>query len=155
MCGWRDHWAQPNAPADCLRQPLSYHVRRRMKHGPAWVLFEESFHQGSKKLLSLLSPRRPVNDVAAFVEQLYIDRTASLGERMQYKKSRKSAAYKPIIDGHVMHCGHEPFLVCIYAQQTSIQNNVLYFIYRIITKRGNDLKDFATEERQQSIEVDA
>lgn len=123
-----------------------------MQHGPAWVLFEESFHQQTKTLLSLLSPRRPVRDVVSFVEQAYVDRTGSLAEKVRYKKS---AIYTPVLDGHVMHCGHELFLVCIYAQQISVHENVLSFTYRIITERGSSPEDFVWEERQQSIAVDA
>lgn len=129
-------------------------LRRQMKHGPAWVLFEESCHKG-KTLISLLPPRRTVRDIAAVVEQTYIDRTASLAERIQYKKSHKSAAYTPTIDGYVMHCGHEPFLVCIYAHQTRTEENVLHFTYRIVTKRGLDPRESTWEERQQCIKVGA
>jgi hypothetical protein len=126
-----------------------------MKQGPAWILFEESYHNKSRKLISILSPRRTVRDVAAFMEQLYVDRWASLQERMRYKKSRKSAAYTPMIDGSVIHCGHEPFLVAIYASQTYIKNNTLEFIYRIIVKRAGHPKDVVFEERSQFLEVDA
>ncbi|MDT4331554.1 hypothetical protein ACQE3E_13555 [Methylomonas sp. MED-D] len=123
-----------------------------MKHGPAWIIFEESY-QTPQRLVSILSPRKTVRDVAAYVEQLYIDRSSSLSERLKYKKSRKSAAYKPMIEGSVVHCGHEPHLVAIYAYQTNIKNNTLEFTYRIIIKRAEHSKGVVFEERSQSIEV--
>lgn len=126
-----------------------------MKHGPAWIIFEESLRHGSKELISILPPRRPVHDVVAFMEQIYIDRTASLLERLRYKKSRDSAAYSPQLDGHVMHCGHDPFLVGIYAFQTCVKDGVLEFHYRIITTRAQHPKDCVFEERSQSLRVDA
>jgi hypothetical protein len=126
--------------------------RSSNKHGPAWIVIEESPRSGSRTLVSILAPRRTVRDVAAFVEQLYVDRTASIQGRLQYKKSRK-AIYEALVDGHVMHCGHDPFLVAIYAQQTTLKDDQLEFRYRIITKRGPTPMDIATEERVQSIEI--
>jgi hypothetical protein len=126
-----------------------------MNHGPAWVLFEESFHERTKTLVSILSPRRTVRDVADYVEQLHMDRTGSIEERLRYKKSRKSAAYQPLIEGSVIHCGHEPFLTAIYATKTRLRDNTLHFTYRIIAERGADITDVRFEEREQSIDVHA
>jgi len=126
-----------------------------MKHGPAWILFEESSHTGSRKLLSIQSSRRTQGDIISFMEQLYVDRFASVAERLQYKKSRKTATCMPVVDGHVIHCGHDPFFVGIRASQTDLREGVLEFTYRTIIRRSSEPLDFETEERSQVLNVDA
>jgi hypothetical protein len=126
-----------------------------MKHGPAWILFEESYHSGSRKLLSIQPSRRTSRDIVSFMEQLYVDRFASMDERMQYKKSRDAATYKPTVDGHTIHCGHDPFFVGIRARQTDLRGGLLEFHYRIIIRQSSEPLDFKTEERSQVLNVDA
>ena len=120
-----------------------------MNHGPAWIIFEESHKRDSRALISILSPRRSQHDVARFMEQIYVDRHASIKERIQYKKSRNSATYRPVADHQVLHCGHDPFLVGVYARQTTISGNVLEFRYRIVVRRTVDPRNFEFEERRQ------
>lgn len=132
-------------------------VRRQMNHGAGWIIFEESLNQGSRRLLSVLSPRRTPRDVASFIEQLYVDSHCSIRERLQYKKTRKSAAYTPQLDdyGGVMHCGHDPFLVGIYAHKILLRESTLQFVYRIVVGRSESSLQASYEERQQSLAVDA
>jgi hypothetical protein len=126
-----------------------------MKHGPAWVLFEESYQTSSRKLLSIQSSRRTPGDIISFMEQLYVDRFASMAERLQYKKSRKTTICSPVADGHVIHCGHDPFFVGIRASQTDLREGVLEFTYRIIIRRSSEPLDFETKEKSQVLHVDA
>jgi hypothetical protein len=118
-----------------------------MNSGPAWIIFEESYREGTGVLLSILSPRRSVREIALLVEQFHIDRTASLRERLNYKKSRRAAAYEPTIDGHTIHCGHEPYLVAIYAKQTRITDAGLEIHYRISANRSTNPLDITFEDR--------
>ncbi len=126
-----------------------------MNYGRGWVIFEESYREGTRTLVSILSPRRTPKDVSTFVEQLHIDRYGSVRERLEYKKSRKAAAYTPMFDGYggVMHCGHEPHLVGIYARKIVLQDGRLEFTYRIATNRGKGPMNVKFEERQQSLAV--
>ena len=121
-----------------------------MNYGTGWVIFEESYREGTKKLVSILSPRRTPKDVSAFVEQLYIDRYGSIRERLGYKKSRKAAAYTPMMDGFggVMHCGHEPYLVGIHAHKIVLRDGQLEFTYRIATNRDKGPMNVKFEERR-------
>lgn len=126
-----------------------------MNYGAGWVIFEVSHRGGTRKLLSILSSRRTPKDVIAFVEQLYMDRHGSIRERLEYKKSRKAAAYSPMLDGYggVMHCGHEPHLVGIYAQKIVLRDGQLEFTYRIATNRDKGSLNMKFEEQQQSLAV--
>ena len=127
-----------------------------MNYGAGWIILEESYREGTTKLLSILSPRRTAKDVSAFVEQLHIDRHGSIRERLEYKKTRKAAAYAPMLDGFggVMHCGHEPHLTGIYAHRIVLRNEQLEFTYRIATNRDKGPLEVTFEERQQSIPLD-
>jgi hypothetical protein len=62
-----------------------------MNYGAGWIILEESYREGTTKLLSILSPRRTAKNVSAFIEQLHIDRYCSIRERLEYKKTRKAA----------------------------------------------------------------
>lgn len=122
-----------------------------MNAGPAWVIFEESYRKETRVLLSILSPRKSIREVARLVEQFHIDRTASLRERLNYKKSRRAAAYEPMIDGHIIHCGHEPYLVAIYAKQTRITDVGLELHYRIIANRAANPLNTTFENRSLTL----
>jgi hypothetical protein len=126
-----------------------------MNHGPAWIIIEESFHKKSRRLVSVLSPRRSHSHVVAFIEQLCVDRSSSIVERMEYKKSRKSARHTPMLDGNIIHCGHEPWLIGYYAHKTAVKDGVLEFSYRIVVRRTPNPLNFEFEERRQCISVDA
>ncbi len=84
-----------------------------------------------------------------------MDRHGSIQERLEYKKSRKATAYSPMMDGYggVMHCGHEPHLVGIYAKKIVLQDGQLEFTYRIVTNRDKGPLDVKFEDRQQSLVV--
>lgn len=122
-----------------------------MKHGPAWIIFEESRRDGSRRLLSILPSRKSAWDVARFVKQSCIDRYASIEERLCFKKGRPLTAFDPMVDGHVMHCGDDPFIVGIRAQQTTLRGNILEFHYRVITRRGARPADIVHESRVQHL----
>jgi len=124
-----------------------------VKHGPAWIIIEQSAKDGAKRLLSILPPRKSAWEVARFVEQLFVDRHASITERLEFKKSNRSLAFRPLIDGQVMHCGHDPIIIGIRAHQTCLRDCRLEFRYSIITHRGTDPGDIVHEERVQNVVV--
>jgi hypothetical protein len=126
----------------------------KMKHGPGWIVLEEGLER-PKLLVTILPSRRSVTDVAAHIEQLYIDRHSSISERLAYKKSRKHATYVPMIDSYscIIHCGHNPWLVAFPARSIELHNNVLSFTYRLPIAREGAATVFET--RRQSITIDA
>ena len=52
-----------------------------------------------------------------------------------------------------MHCGHEPYLVGIYAHKIALRDGQLKFTYKIATNRDKGPMNVKFEERQQSLEV--
>ena len=125
-----------------------------MKHGHGWVVLEQGTDT-PQTLVTILPSRRPVNDVAAHIEQLYVDRHSSINERIDYKKSRKRAAYTSMIDPYscIIHCGHNPWLVAFPARSIELNHNVLSFSYRLPVKPAGI--DTVFENRRLAINVDA
>ena len=125
-----------------------------MKHGSGWVVLEEGT-ETPKTLVTILPPRRPVAAVAAHVEQLYVDRHSSIGERLAYKKSRKGYPYAPMVDPYscIIHCGDNPWLVAFPARSIELRQNVLSFAYRLPVERAGI--DTVFEERRLQITVNA
>lgn len=126
-----------------------------MNHGAGWVVFEESPSEGTRKLLSVLPARRNRSEVIAFIQQSYVDRFASIEERISYKKHPKSSPFNVLADnyGGPIHVGHEPFFVGIYARKIILKGNLFEFYYRIATNRGDPFNPIF-EERCQSLVVD-
>jgi hypothetical protein len=126
-----------------------------MNHGPGWVIFEESFHQRTKNLLSILPARKSVWEIERVVEQMYVDRHFSIKEKLAYKKSRKHIIYKPLTDPYscIIHYGHEPFLVAIPARKILLRGNQLEIHYRIAVNRDDPMNP-VFEARQQIIPVE-
>jgi hypothetical protein len=126
-----------------------------MRHGTGWVLFEQASDRPTRSLLSILSPRRTARDVAAYVEQLYVDRFCSIRGQLTYKKSRKYAAYPAAIGryGLSVHCGHEPRFFGVYARDILLKGNVLEYEYRVVVIADNP-PHLLLETRRQSLTID-
>lgn len=107
-----------------------------MKHGPGWIILEDG--GAERKLISILPARKSAAYVAEYVEQLYVDRSSSIAERIEYKKSRARAAYPATIDQYsrIVNCGHMPFLSAFPAFEIELNGNSLTFWYRLPEKRA-------------------
>jgi len=112
-----------------------------MKHGPAWVIFQEHYPKSGRSLLTLLSARKSRDDVVRFMEQVYVDRFCSIESRLAYKKSRKSYALDPLVDPYsqIIHLGDGPILVGIPARQVALKDGVLAVSYKIAVDRSDPL----------------
>jgi hypothetical protein len=123
-------------------------------HGTGWVLFEQSSDRPAHSLLSILSPRRPARDVAAYLEQLYVDRFCSILAQLIYKKSRKYAAWPTRIDryGLGMRCGHDPCFFAIYARKILLRGNLLEFEYKIV-EVAEEPRQLLFQTKRQSLTV--
>lgn len=126
-----------------------------VNHGSGWIIFEESYHKRTRKLMSILPARRNGRFVADFMEQLYTDRHASLSERLRYKKNPKLPMFRAIVDLYngPIHVGHDPFLVGLYAHKITLDGNVLGFQYKIATNRDDPFNP-VFEDRFQSLQVE-
>jgi hypothetical protein len=141
----------------CMLTPASGARRSNLaaiNHGPGWVLFEQPSNQPLSTLLSILSPRRPARNVAAYLEQLYVDRFCSIRAQLFYKKSRKYAAWPIKIDRYClgMRCGHDPCFFGIYAQKILLTGNILEYEYKIV-EVADDPRHLVFKTKRQSLTV--
>jgi hypothetical protein len=125
-----------------------------INHGTGWVLFEQPTDRLACTLLSILSPRRPVRNVAAYLEQLYVDRFCSIRAQLSYKKSRRYAAWPIKIDryGLGVRCGHDPCFLGIYARKILLTGNVLEYEYKSVEVAA-ETRHLVYETKHQSLTV--
>ena len=126
-----------------------------MKHGPGWVIFEEHYPSGERRLLSVLSPRRNQKSVMQFMQQLYVDKFATIEDRLAFKKCSDSYPLDPMQDRFypIIHLGHNPFFVGIRALDLRLKDNILEFSYKIATDTSDPFNP-VYGPRSQSIVVD-
>jgi hypothetical protein len=125
-----------------------------INHGTGWVLFEQGSNRPGGTLLSILSPRRPVRNVAAYLEQLYVDRFCSVRAQLIYKKSRKYAVWPTRIDryGLGMRCGDDPCFFGIYARKILLTGDILEYEYKVV-EVADDARHLMFQTRRQSLTV--
>jgi hypothetical protein len=89
------------------------------------------------------------------MQQIYVDRTCTIQERLDYKKSPKSAPYKVESDRltNPLHIGHDPTLFGIHAHKILLKAETFEFKYQILTNPLDDPLRAIFEERSQSIRV--
>lgn len=77
--------------------------------------------------MSVLSARRNQRFVVQFMQQLYVDKFASIEDRLAFKKSSSSYPLDPMQDRFypMIHLGHNPFFVGIHAMDLRLTGNVL------------------------------
>ena len=128
--------------------------RAVIHHGTGWILFERQSNRPACTLLSILAPRRPARSVAAYLEQLYIDRFCSIRAQLSYKKSRKFAAWPTRIDryGLGMHCGNDPRFFAIYARKILLTGTLLEYEYRIV-EIADDPRRLVYQTKRRSLTV--
>src|SRR6185312_139323 len=87
------------------------------KDGAGWIVYEEYFHERSRRLISILPARLTAERLAQFLRQIYVDNHLSLQERLSYRRSPNSAPYQVMKGLHCnpLHIGHEPSLIGIHA----------------------------------------
>jgi hypothetical protein len=127
-----------------------------MDYGAGWIVLEDKYPESSKVILSVISPRRSSTYVAQYIEQLYVDRYASISERLEYKKSPKNYPYRTNVGLYsgIMHCGQSPVLRGIRAQKIVLNRDQLEFTYKILV-REDSRNTPIFESRRQVVPVDA
>jgi len=126
-----------------------------MNYGAGWVVLQESHSDAAaRSVVSILSPRRSQNDVAAYVQQRYVDCYGSIEERLEFKKSRRSTPFHVHVDRirGLIDIGHDPHFIAFYCNKILLENAVLTFHYRImISSADAHAPEFA--DRKQSISI--
>jgi hypothetical protein len=144
-----DLYCELTSASDTRRSHLT-----AINHGTGWVLFEQQSDRPACTLLSILSPRRPARNVAAYLEQLYVDRFSSIRAQLVYKKSRKHVAWPIKIDryGLGMHCGLDPCFFGIYARKIVLAGNSLEYEYKVV-EVADDPRHIVFQIKRQSLTV--
>ena len=126
-----------------------------MNYGAGWIVLENKYPETSQVILSVISPRRSSTYVSQYIEQLYVDRHASIRERLEYKKSPKNYPYRTKVGLYsgIMHCGQSPVLHGIYAHKIVLSGDQLDFSYKILV-REDSRNTPIFEDRRQAIPVD-
>lgn len=124
-----------------------------MNHGSGWIVWEESSNS-NRRLLSILPARRNRDEVAHFVQQLYVDRFASIDEKLEFKKHPNSSRFPMLADHYPgpKSVGFGPWYFAVYAREIVLEKNQLSFYYRIAVNRADPYRP-VFEERRQTIDV--
>jgi len=119
--------------------------------GKAWLILEKTIGEDCDSLISILKPRHSVKFIRKFMEQLYVDKYATIEEKIAYKKDWRSWPY-PVEHEvgyqyflHFLHCGHNPFMVAHYCHKIKIEGNLLSYTFKILTERREDLSPVFNE----------
>jgi hypothetical protein len=126
-----------------------------MDAGKGWLIIEESIHTGTKSLVSIISPRRVWDYVKKYMEQMYVDRFASIEEKIAYKKKPGSWPYRANTQGPysgIIDCGHDPIMMAYYCHRLILKKDVLKYTYKILKGQTDDLRPIF-EEIEDSIKV--
>ena len=110
--------------------------------GKAWIIHSEDTSGGSIELISILSPRKTIRHVAEYVEQSYVDRFASIEEKIAYKKKRSNWPYPAEIlqPAYVVSCGFGPYYLAHHCHHIRVDGNWLIGEYRFVKAIDADLK---------------
>lgn len=113
-----------------------------MNMGKGWVIIEESVHTDTKLLVSIIAPRRPERYVQIYMEQVYVDKYASIEEKLAYKKKPASWAYRAEAVAReyrgVMHCGHDTFMMAYYCHKLKLKDGVLEYAFKTFQGQTDD-----------------
>ena len=113
-----------------------------MNLGTGWVIIEESFHSTEKRLVCDHQCSKVSEYVRDFMEQTYVDKFASINEKLSYKKNRKQSPFK--IEkyeqtGTTISCGHDPMFRQILLRPVETHRKILIFrcrIFKVISSNG-------------------
>ena len=108
-----------------------------MNYGSGWIVIEGKYPRTTSVLISIIAPRRSPQFVAQYIEQLYVDRYASIRERLNYKKSPMNFPYRTQIGLYsgVMHCGQDPVLHALQSDRIVFTGNELTSTYKILLRK--------------------
>lgn len=114
-----------------------------MNVGKGWIIIEKSVHKDTKSLVSIIRPKSSGSYVREYMEQMYVDKFASIEEKIAYKKNPESWPYRAVnihnlYDG-VIACGHDPILMAYYCHKLNLKNGVLEYTFKTLRGQTNNL----------------
>ncbi len=120
----------------------------------AWLIYSSDISTDTQTLVSLLRPSMTSAAVAKYVEQTYVDKYASVEEKIAYKKHPASWPYPAKVQQptNTITCGFGPIYIGIHCYKLEHKHSMFIGYYRFIKK----LVDFVpTEIVEAKIEVQA
>lgn len=120
-----------------------------MNPGKGWLIIQESVHKDTKSLISIISPRRTGSYIQKYMEQMYVDRFASIEEKIAYKKNPESWPYRahmvtPLYQG-VIDCGHDPIMMAYCCHILKLKNGVLEYTFKTLRGQTDDFRPIFKE----------
>ena len=128
---------------------------KRRTIGKAWIIHSEDMPSGNTELISIMSPRKTISRIAEYVEQIYVNRFASLEEKLAYKKNRSNWPYPAeiLIPARVVSCGHSPVYFAHYYHRIRIDGRRLIGEYRFVKSIDRDRRPIEFTEEEIIINV--
>jgi len=123
--------------------------------GKAWIIHSEETNGKNIKLISIQSSRKTIKNIASYVEQLYVDKFASIEEKIAYKKKTSNWPYPAEISHPtcIVSCGFGPIYFAHFSHHISIDGNLLIAKYHFIKTIDNDYKPVEYTDNQVVINI--
>lgn len=124
--------------------------------GKGWLLIEQDIHSGNESLISIIDARSHARYVKQYMEQRYVDKYASIDEKILYKKNKSNWPYRvnQSITNYsgILDCGDSNMFVAYRCHKLQLNDNLLVYTYRIY-KGGAETGNPVFEEKTKSIIV--
>ena len=107
------------------------------KLGKGWIIIEEHIRTEECFLISIINARKGKQYIREYIEQIHVDKFASINEKFIYKKHRNNLpAYKEDnYRGNILSVGHEPIFRGYYCDSFKIiDDDTLEFSHK--TEKG-------------------
>jgi hypothetical protein len=114
-----------------------------MNIGKGWLIIEESVLKDTKSIVSIINPRRTGSYVQKYIEQMYVDRFASIKEKIAYKKKLESWPYRANTQEHysgIIDCGYDPIMTAYKCHKLNLKDGVLKYTFKTLKGQTNDLR---------------
>ena len=77
------------------------------------------------------------------MEQMYVDRFASIEEKIAYEKKPESWPYRANMQKYypgIIDCGHDPIMMAYYCHKLNLKTGVLKYTFKTLKGQTNDLQ---------------
>lgn len=117
-------------------------MKKHSQIGKAWIVYSKDITNNNTELVSILNPRKTAQNIADYVEHLYVDRFASIQEKISYKKKSSRWLYPAEIGfpSNVVSCGFGSIYLAYYCHNIELKKNELIGHYKFIKTVDSDHK---------------
>lgn len=114
-----------------------------MNTSKGWLIIEEYFHEGTESVVSIISPKKGFNYILEYAEQMYVDRFASINEKIAYMKKPKSSAFKieKPLDKNCFSFGNDPTFRVYRCHKLILKGKKLTYTYNYMIFKDEERRD--------------